>query len=119
MPTDISGENNKFELLKSRLSDKEQGSLYTFCKNPDMVHAVEKALMYHYSEMGVIKDTDVKIHDVNWVYGVCGVQLNNEQVGALVRAKIEGLTFMFDAWKEIKKFGEDTVKTLAEKNPAL
>lgn len=118
-PQELASESNKEKLLQARLSDTEKGFLFQFCQNEAMVRALEKALLYAMYQMGKIEKDDTQIHDVNWAFIGYNVAVKDEDLGRALRAKIEGLSMLYDAFKQIKKFGENKVIPVEEKNPAL
>lgn len=113
-------EAQKEKLLDTRLSLGEKDKLYQFCQDKAMVLAVEKALLYHIYMMGTILPTDSEIPDANWAYAIAfNTTIDNEMLGGALRAKIEGLSFLDDSMKQIKKFGEKPFKLVEGQNPAL
>jgi len=114
------GEADKLKLLQTRLSDTEQGNLFLFCQNKDMVLAVEKAMNYSLYQMGTIASSDTEIHDINWAYAIAeNTNTTDEQVGRALRVKKEALTMMGDAFRQILKFGTQKIESSVETNPAL
>ncbi len=112
-------EQEKHELLNDRLSDLHKGKLFAFNQDKDMMDAVEKALLFMIYEMGTLKKEDSKIHDVNWGFIPHNTNTTDEMLGRELRAKIAGLSFMDDAFKQIKRFGLEKAKTREEVNPAV
>ena len=122
MQQELQQESEKLRLLETRLSDLEKGKLFAFCQDKAMVHAVEKVMLYAMYQTGTVQkdDKDMKDVDTNWVYGVpYNTNTTNEMYGASVRAKVEGLSILEDAFKQIKKFGVETVIPEIEKNVAI
>lgn len=119
MQENIQAEENKIQLLHARLTDTEKGHLYNFCKNEAMAKAVEKVLLYAMYQMGTVQKDDKELMTVNWAFTPYNTNTTDEDLGRAIRAKIEGLSMLHDAFKQIKKFGVDTVETLPEVNPAL
>ena len=119
MQENLQAEDNKIQLLHARLTDTEKGHLYNFCKNEAMIKAVEKALLYAMYQMGTVQKDDQELMTVNWAFIPHNANTTDEDLGRALRAKIEGLSMMYDAFKQIKKFGVDTVTPTVESNPAL
>lgn len=118
-PQQITAEVSKMEMLQSRLSLMEQDKIQLFCSDPLMVAAIEKALLYGIYMMGTIKPEDKQLHDTNWAFIPHNSTVSNENLGAEFRAKIAGLSFLDDAFKQVKKLGEQHAKGTEEVNPAL
>lgn len=112
-------EQYKKELLESRLSDLEKGKLFAFCQDENMVHAVEKALLYNLYEMGRVDKTDRKIMDTNWAFIPNASGITDEELGRNLRSLNAGLGFLDDAFKQIRKFGIVAVKQETAVNPAV
>lgn len=122
MQNELAGEQGKENLLKARLSEMEKSQLVAFAANPEMVHAVEKALLYSIYEMGTVKSDDKNLLDIdtNWAYSlVANPNLSNEQVGQELKARVAGLSYLDDAFKQIKKFTAPMSEPKEEVNPAL
>lgn len=119
MQEQMNGESNKQALLEARLTDTEKGNLFAFCQNPAMVHAVEKALTYSLYQMGTVEKGDKAVMDVNWAFMPHALNITDEQLGHELRVKIDALSFLDDAIKQIKKFGVEKLSPTATGNPAL
>lgn len=116
---ELSSEANKENLLKARLSDTEQGFLFQFAQNQGLVHAVEKALLYSMYQMGTVQKSDRDIMDVNWAYIPHNSTVTDEMLGRELRAKIAGLSMLYDAFKQIKKFNQPVLEIEKEVNSAV
>lgn len=103
-------ESKKFQLIDSRLSDLQKGKLFAFCQDVEMVNAVEKVITYALYMMGTVQDTDTVLMDVNWVFGLVRPGARDEEIGREAKARLVGLTYLDDAFKQIKKFGVEQVK---------
>lgn len=112
-------EQYKLDLLNARLSDSEKEYLFQFCQNEAMVLAVEKVMLYSLYEMGTLKQGDEKILDVNWAFVPHNTNTTDEMLGRDLRAKIAGLSFMEDAFNQVRKFGIKAVAEGEVLNPAL
>lgn len=108
----------KLKLLEARLSDLEKGKLFAFCQDKAMLHAVEKALLYQLYMMGTVVEGDKELHDANWAFIPRNTNTTNELIGAEIRAKSDALSFLEDAIRLVKKFGEEKVVPTEEINPA-
>lgn len=116
----IKAEQAKEAMIDSRLSLGEKDKLFAFCQDKAMVAAVEKAMLYGIYMMGTIKSSDKEIMDTNWAYAIpYNTLTSNEALGAAFRSKVEALTFLDDAFKQIKKYGDKPVELVTADNPAL
>lgn len=119
---ELQAEQNKYKLLTARLTEIEKNYLGAFLENPEMVNAIEKVLTYSIYQMGVVKEGDAEMgeSDVNWAYAlVANPALSDEQVGRELKAKANGLSYLDDAFKQIKKFKVEKAESNEEINPAL
>jgi len=108
------------QLLKERLSDQEQGELFSFCQNKNLVHAVEKALLAALNEMGTVKKEDKKNHYVNWAFSTAhNAKVTDEELGKAVRIMGYAVGALQDAFNHISKFGVEKTKQEEEQNPAI
>lgn len=109
--------NDKKKLLDARLSDLEKESLKRFCQDEQLVHAVEKVLLYSLYQMGIVEGEDRELHDVNWVFSG-DATMSDEEVGRITRIRANALFFMKDAFTQIKKYGVTVADVYEEANPA-
>ncbi len=112
-------ETQRERILETRLSQKEKDKLHILCQDKDAMLALEKALLYSLYMMGTIKSTDKEILDANWAFIGHNANTTDEMLGRELRAKIAGLSFLDDAFKQIKKFGDKPVELVQGDNPAL
>lgn len=119
MKEEMSAENKKFDLLNNRLSETEKSNLFLFCKNEGMVHAVEKALLYGIYEMGTVKKDDESLITINWAMGLANSELSNEEKGKKLDIVANSVATLQDAFRQIKKFGVETLKIKEPENNAV
>lgn len=112
-------EQYKIDLLNARLSDAEKEYLFQFCQNEAMVLAVEKVMLYALYQMGTLQKGDEKILDVNWAFLPHNTNTTDEMLGRDLRAKIAALSFMEDAFNQVRRFGTKSVTEEEMPNPAL
>lgn len=112
-------ENKKQELIEARLSDSEKDALYAFAKNEKMLVALEKVMTYLIYMAGTVHADDKEVMDINWAFIPHNTNTTDEELGRELRAKIAGLSFLEDAFKQIKKFGVEKLVMDKEPNPAI
>lgn len=112
-------EAERLKILETRLSQPEKDKLFAFCQDKAMVLALEKALLYGIHMMGTITPEDKDLLEVNWAFFAFNGSTKDEDLGRALRAKIEGLTFLSDSFKQIKKFGDKPIELVEAKNVAL
>lgn len=113
-------ESEKEKMIEARLTPAERDILFLFVQNKPMMAAVEKVMLYSIYMMGTINLQDKELYETNWAYAIAhNTNTSNEQLGQSFRAKYEGLTFLDDAFKQLKKFAEKPTPFMEGKNPAV
>ena len=115
----MQNEAEKVKLIDARLSEQERSALIRFNSDEKMVLAVEKVMMYMTHMMGVVTPEDKEILDVNWAFLPHNTNTTDEDLGRELRAKIAALSYLGDAFKQLRKFTGEKASPYAESNPAL
>jgi len=112
-------DNKKFELINARLTEKDKNNLFSLCYNEEMLLTLEKVLLYQIHLMGIVKQSDKEIFDVNWAFLRHDAKTTDEELGKELKIKIAALSFLDDSFKQIKKFGLREIPPEEEVNPAV
>lgn len=106
------------------LSDQERLKLQLFISDDVAVQALKKVLLADMYGVGVIKKDEPLEPRKNWVYGIImnefgqDYNIKNEEVGAKVRAVIEGTRALELAFKELEKLKDKPAIEIETKNLA-
>lgn len=120
MKPDLKAESEKEKMIETRLSLAEKDKLFAFCQDKDMVGAVEKVMLYALHISGTVSEKDPDMLDNNWAYTLgFNASISDQNLGAELRGKIAGLTFLDDAFRQVKKFGDKPTTLVEAPNPAL
>lgn len=111
-------DTQKNNLLNARLSEAEKQKLYQFNSDEAMVNAVEKVLTYTLYMMGTIAPEDKEIYDVNWAFGLHRPGQTDEELGRELNKRLVGLSYLEDAFRQIKKIKLVESKKAEVQNPA-
>lgn len=100
------------------LSPEEKGRVIRFNVDTATKNAVEKVLLYNIYNAEVLKPGKPAGVDLNWVYGIADPQKTDEEVGRMLKVKVEALKFLKYAWDEIEKYVAE-VENKEDENPAV
>ena len=99
------------------LDEQEETYVQQFYENEQMREAVKKVLLYPLYGNGVMKKGQSENTSKNWVFSVMGN--TNENLGALVRARAEGIHMIEEGFKLLSKFKKQENKVEGKiNNPA-
>lgn len=100
--------------MKDHLNEKEVTKIEQFCKDKDMYDAVKKVLFaVLYTDGVVVKGDNPKL--TNGAFGMIanayseGKLISNDEIGAGLRAKFEGVHTILNGFEELK-----TIKSKGE-----
>ena len=106
------------------LSDLEKLKLKAFISDEVAVQALKKVLLADMYNVGVVKKEENLEPRKNWVYGIImnefgqDYNIKNEDIGAKVRAVVEGTRALELAFKELEKLKEKPVVDIEFPNEA-
>lgn len=101
------------------LNDIEKDKLLAFKEDELMKNAVQKFLFSGILEAGVQKE-GVPYNGKNWSYNLTGLNdnaMDNEKLGALLKATNRGIAFMEDAFARLEELKKEEPQE-KEVNPA-
>lgn len=93
--------------MQEFLNDLEIAKIESFCKDKDMFEAVKKVLFSVIYEDGVVKKGK-KLNQRNGAFGLIansyaeGKNISNDELGASLRAKFEGVHCVIDGFDKMK-----------------
>jgi len=99
----------------SKLNDLEKIKLQQFISDDVAVQALKKVLLNDMYDVGVVKKDENLEPRKNWVYGIImnefgqDYNIKNEDIGAKVRAVVEGTRALEFAFKELEKLKDKPV----------
>ena len=106
------------------LSDLEKLKLKAFISDEVAVQALKKVLLADMYNVGVVKKEENLEPRKNWVYGIImnefgqDYNIKNDDIGAKVRAVVEGTRTLELAFKELEKLKEKPAIEIDIKNEA-
>ena len=106
------------------LNDLEKLKLKAFISDEVAVQALKKVLLADMYNVGVVKKDENLEPRKNWVYGIImnefgqDYNIKNEDIGAKVRAVVEGTRALELAFKELEKLKEKPVVDIEFPNEA-
>jgi len=106
------------------LSDLEKLKLKAFISDEVAVQALKKVLLADMYNVGVVKKEENLEPRKNWVYGIImnefgqDYNIKNDDIGAKVRAVVEGTRALELAFKELEKLKEKPVVDIEFPNEA-
>jgi len=108
----------------SKLNDLEKIKLQQFISDDVAVQALKKVLLNDMYDVGVVKKDENLEPRKNWVYGIImnefgqDYNIKNEDIGAKVRAVVEGTRALELAFKELEKLKDKPVVEFETPNVA-
>lgn len=108
----------------SNLNDSEKLKLKQFISDDIAVQALKKVLLADIYNVGVVKKDEDLEPRKNWVYGIImnefgqDYNIKNDEIGARVRAVVEGTRTLEIAFKKLEKLKERPAIEIDVSNPA-
>ena len=107
---------DKKKLLESVLDEQEATYINQFYLNEKMREAVRKVLLLPLYGQGTLKKGEEARPNVNWLYNA--LNNANENLGAVIRAKIEAFSLIEEGFKLLSSFQENKVEQIKKGNQA-
>jgi hypothetical protein len=104
---------------KQYLTQTEVEKVIAFNEDEVMREAVRKVLFEGILECGVVQ-AGIPLDQRNWAYNLGGLNdkaMDNEKLGALLKATSQGIAFMEDGFKRIEEFKSEEPEG-SSSNPA-
>lgn len=110
--------------MRENLNDLEVSKIEQFCKDVDMYNAVKKVLFAVIYSDGVVSPKD-KLNAKNGAFGLIanaysqGQVITNEELGAGLRAKFEGVHTVLDGFENLKNIKSEVQDIESPYNEAI
>ena len=104
------------ELLSEVLDEQEETFIQQFYANEKMREAVKKVLLFPLYVQGTLKKGKKATPNFNWLFNSVGN--TNENLGAVIRAKIEALNLVQEGFERLSKVKKEIPRSNLLINPA-